>query len=82
MFKEGAIGAIHLVETGYWLFNISGLWGHLLKWLLVQLCNRSREDKNNYVISYLWYLVTAQVFDIIEVWFYSVCQTQEDVDQC
>jgi hypothetical protein len=58
-----------------------GDWSKLPRTLFLQLDNTSKDNKNNYVLSYLAMLVACGIFSDIYVSFLPVGHTHEDVDQ-
>ncbi len=82
MTEEHETGANHIVESIHRFLNVRRNKGPIPRKFFVQLDNCTRENKNNYLLSYLESLVSLDIFDIVEAGFLPKGHTHEDVDQC
>ena len=74
-------GANHIIECIHRFINCESRERKLPRRLFVQMDNCSRENKNQYLLSYLEALVIWKVFDIVEAGFLPVGHTHCDIDQ-
>lgn len=81
MTEEQQTGANHIIEAIHRFLNAKRAKGCLPPSLFVQLDNCSRENKNHFFMSYMEFLVSARVFDVVECGFLPVGHTHEDIDQ-
>ncbi len=82
MTEDHETGANHIIETIHRFINDRRTKGPLSPKFFVQVDNCSRENKNQYFMSYLESLVALGVFKSIEVGFLPKGHTHEDIDQC
>ncbi len=81
MTEDHQTGANHIVECVHRFVNDVAREGPLPRTLFLQLDNCVRENKNQYLLSYLDALIQWSVFDCIEVGFLPIGHTHCDVDQ-
>ncbi len=81
MTDDHQTGANHIVECVHRFINDAARDGPLPKTLFVQLDNCVRENKNQYLLSYLEALIRWYVFDCVEIGFLPIGHTHCDVDQ-
>ena len=81
MTDDHDTGANHIIECIHRFINDTARDGTLPRQLFVQLDNCVRENKNNYLLSYLDALVWWGIFDSIEIGFLPVGHTHCDIDQ-
>ncbi len=81
MTQEHQTGSNHIVETVHRFINDRRKRGPLPPNLFIQVDICTRENKNQYFMAYMEYLVASSVFQSVEVGFLPIGHTHEDIDQ-
>lgn len=81
MTEEYKIGANHVIKALQRFFNCKATYGQLPNTMFVQLNNCAQKNENRFVFSYIELLLLQNIFKQIEVAFFSMGHSHEEVDQ-